>query len=743
MIANSMTLLRGLLLFLLTAGASAQITVTSLADSGPGTLRQAIFDANAVPGFSAIHLDSGLKGTIQIQTPLPTISQDLAIQGTLDPALQASRVAISGANNVKILTSNDAELTLSALRFQNGDSFGDGGAVEFSSSNNQHTLRLMSCEFANNTANSGGAVLVSGGDLQGLDSSFHGNRADLGGFARGGAIAFRHPGPALSTCALQSCSFIANTAGQGRGGAVSVEGEGIKFSMIKCRFEHNSSRDGGALNMGLSGTPNLDYLSVDRCLFRHNSAIDRGGAIYYHSTPGTATLNMLSSTLTQNSSSAGGGLYLEGVDIAYLVVSTFDHLSASGQSQFPSAGAGYFTGCDVRVNSCTVVENTAAGGFGLPASVGGFDVVGGDLSVGRTVFDGNGLAIRLSGGSLVDNDYNLINDASSIPGAGFSAANNLISVPSGLGVLVESCDWVGSTWASTVQPVCYPTLGSPLIDAGDSFGDYDQIGTFRPIGAANDIGAIEGLRPNAEIDILDGAGSIADGGSDALGNQVIGTRRTLTYRVECSPGTPDLCVTGVKMSAPNNIAQFTAGSIFPLDVPAGGSAQLVVHYEVVAAGPFSFDLEILNTDIDESSYDIAVSGSGILTTQGSVGMNDYTLNGMGSGTRSCTALSFANPVPHLTARVESSGPGLAVAILFRSTACSPQSQMVASCNQTTFDLVYSPSIVKLMGMTDATGVFSQTYPVGNIPFTLTFSTQALIAHPCGPLFTQAFDVTIQ
>src|SRR5437588_7312138 len=60
--------------------------VTSTADSGPGSLRQAILDANAHPGEDAIAfaIDSGVQ-TISAAGAFPAISDPVVIDGTTQP----------------------------------------------------------------------------------------------------------------------------------------------------------------------------------------------------------------------------------------------------------------------------------------------------------------------------------------------------------------------------------------------------------------------------------------------------------------------------------------------------------------------------------------------------------------------------------------------------------------------------------------------------------------------------------
>ncbi len=61
------------------------ISVTSLNDSGPGSLRQAILDSNASPGYTNTIDFSGISGTITLQSNLPAITDTVIIDGYTAP----------------------------------------------------------------------------------------------------------------------------------------------------------------------------------------------------------------------------------------------------------------------------------------------------------------------------------------------------------------------------------------------------------------------------------------------------------------------------------------------------------------------------------------------------------------------------------------------------------------------------------------------------------------------------------
>jgi parallel beta-helix repeat protein len=66
-------------------GYSQTITVTSLGNAGPGSLRAAIKTANAAPAGNSTLIDFGANGTITLAGPLPAITRKVAIDATTAP----------------------------------------------------------------------------------------------------------------------------------------------------------------------------------------------------------------------------------------------------------------------------------------------------------------------------------------------------------------------------------------------------------------------------------------------------------------------------------------------------------------------------------------------------------------------------------------------------------------------------------------------------------------------------------
>src|SRR5688572_15593433 len=84
---------------------AAVFTVTTTADSGPGSLRQAILDANASPGADIITFlipvagnrfegsGSNTYAVIEVATVLPTITEAVVIDGSTQPNTNIGSIA--------------------------------------------------------------------------------------------------------------------------------------------------------------------------------------------------------------------------------------------------------------------------------------------------------------------------------------------------------------------------------------------------------------------------------------------------------------------------------------------------------------------------------------------------------------------------------------------------------------------------------------------------------------------------
>ena len=96
----------------------AVFPVTSTADSGPGSLRQAILDANSTPGVDSIVFNIAGDPWIQPLTPLDTITEAVVIDGTTQPGYAGTPIVwidglLQGLGDG--LTATSANVTVKAL----------------------------------------------------------------------------------------------------------------------------------------------------------------------------------------------------------------------------------------------------------------------------------------------------------------------------------------------------------------------------------------------------------------------------------------------------------------------------------------------------------------------------------------------------------------------------------------------------------------------------------------------------
>ena len=133
-------------------------------------------------------------------------------------------------------------------------------------------------------------------------------------------------------------------------------------------------------------------------------------------------------------------------------------------------------------------------------------------------------------------------------------------------------------------------------------------------------------------------------------------------------------------------------------------------------------------------------------TTGVPGLNDYTINGMGSGASSCNAVSVSVP-GLITFLIDTSAPAQTVYLFISFQACAAGSgPSLNSCQGTTLDLALTPTPLLLgVGLSGSSRLYGLSFSLPPFSSPVRFSTQGLIVDSgCGgsPLFTQAHDVTL-
>jgi len=192
-----------------------QLLVTSLDDSGIGSLRRAVERANLTGKPDLRTIAIGRNGTIQLESPL-------VIKANMEIAVGSNRVVINGngvTRLIRVETNGSAKLRNLVLVSGKAPGNGLGGAVW-----NEGVLHLEGCSLSNHSAVLGGAILnrgglfVSGGEI--IDCTAQGERggdgngAGGGGGGLGGAIYCERGSVRLVNVQMFNNRAIGNSGGQ-------------------------------------------------------------------------------------------------------------------------------------------------------------------------------------------------------------------------------------------------------------------------------------------------------------------------------------------------------------------------------------------------------------------------------------------------------------------------------------------------------------------------------------------------
>src|SRR5262249_22554172 len=118
------------------------LSVTSLADSGPGTLRAAILTADAGKLSDKFTINFAVTGTIALQSPLPDLSISFAIRGPGASSLTGEGAAGASFSSAIVAVDAGQTASLAGLTIANGNA---GGIA------NNGTLTVSACTVSGNS----------------------------------------------------------------------------------------------------------------------------------------------------------------------------------------------------------------------------------------------------------------------------------------------------------------------------------------------------------------------------------------------------------------------------------------------------------------------------------------------------------------------------------------------------------------------------------------------------------------
>ncbi|MFN6564165.1 MAG: Calx-beta domain-containing protein [Nostoc sp. ChiSLP01] len=258
-------------------------TVTNTNDSGAGSLRQAIINANNDPGIETIIFDAtGIFGdatpdTITLTSGELNITQGVIIQGT-----GANKLTISGNNTSRVFNAS-ASLTIDELKITGGNAGSNNGGGIYSTS----SVTLSNSIISNNSAKIGGGI-YSTNSVTLSNSTLSSNTANT----NGGAI---YSSSSVTVSDSTISSNIANLGG------------GIYSSNITVS---DSTLSGNTANTNGGGIYSTSNVSLSNSTISSNTAIGNGGGI--HSTNATISNSTIfgnTADSDNNNTGNGGGIY--------------------------------------------------------------------------------------------------------------------------------------------------------------------------------------------------------------------------------------------------------------------------------------------------------------------------------------------------------------------------------------------------------------------------------------------------
>jgi predicted outer membrane repeat protein len=333
-----------------TASAAA-LTVTSTADSGPGTLRAAIAGAG---NNDVIEFSLNYPATITLTTGELAITNNLSIVGP-----GAANLTITGNNSSRVFQVGTGNtVTISGLTISGG--IASAGGVGAGIYCDQATLMLVGCVFQNNNATGGSTA--NGAGIYGNQSQLNINGCTFtGNSATGNGGGIYSTGSTLTV----GNSTITGNSGLSGGGIYDAGGT---IALTNCFISANGATHGGGVSaVGVLG---LAAVTINNCTLSSNAvsgASATGSQIYVGRQLSNASATIGNSTLLSDNVApaySGGAIYSDnggtvtvgntiiqaGVQEHTLLNAGSGTIASAGYNLSTDNGSGFLTGPNDQTN---------------------------------------------------------------------------------------------------------------------------------------------------------------------------------------------------------------------------------------------------------------------------------------------------------------------------------------------------------------------------------------------------------
>src|SRR4051794_1770305 len=426
------------------AASAATFTVSNTNATGPGSLVDAISQANAVAGPHTINITT--SGTMAVTTPL-LLTQSMTING---PVATPPTFTIDGGNSTRIIQvspSAAGPMTLTGITLTRGrvDST-KGGAIDLPAG---RTLNLTNCLVTANstTGTSSADIFLSAGGAISTAGTLNIQTSTLSDNTSTG------PGAAIYAASTATVSIVLSqlTGNQATNFAGAMYcSASVLITITNSTFFGNSSGSGGSGAIGFTDTKAI----ISGCTFSGNTTLGAGGAMVANARTG-ASIGIENSTFSGNTADFAGAFYAQ-------------------------EGTTDLRNVTITANSA----RRAGGGFNNPGPATRIELRN-SIVAGNTVTQPGGADCS---GPVLSNGYNLIGSTDGCTGLVASDIPGPLPAPAPLSI----------NGGFTLTPL--PFLSSPAVEGGTPSGclglsganlTVDQRGMGRPFGARCDIGAVE------------------------------------------------------------------------------------------------------------------------------------------------------------------------------------------------------------------------------------------------------------